>query len=277
MIVEIKGTGQKVQFPDGMSQEEMLQALRRQWPSTSYTNALNTTTQGFAEPVEQTLEDKIKQSVADFLFNQGIISDRYGAQRIGENIAMGAGALPVIGDLLGGDELGRALRDGDAAGIGLGALAAVPVVGDAAKGGIKMRLFHGTNADFDKFDISKIGSSSDPGIRGRGFYFTPNKKTAESYGDMIKEVDVSLDNPLDLQSFSSAKEVADYLDIPEDIVRFRVDKLPSGEFKSVSVSPNYTGTFTSAIKQKGHDSVIHGQEVVVFDPEKINTVNTYSK
>lgn len=183
MIVEIKGTGQKVQFPDGMSQEEMLQALRRQWPSTSYTNALNMTTQGFAEPVEQTLEDKIKQGVADFLFNNGIISDRYGAQRIGENIAMGAGALPVIGDLLGGDELGRALRDGDATGIGLGALAAVPVVGDAAK---NMRKVYHTSPDV----INKIHNKGTFGANlffSNEPYFMTASKNAKVYEMLIDE------------------------------------------------------------------------------------------
>ena len=212
MIVEIKGTGQKVEFPDFMSQEEMLSVLRRQWPSTSYTNALNMTTQGSVEPVEQTLEDKIKQGVADFLFNNGIISDRYGAQRIGENIAMGAGALPVIGDLLGGDELGRALRDGDAAGIGLGALAAVPVVGDAARAPLKSlnasklvdemdididdmdlfnnfyatysekipeRLLHGTAGSHTKLSPSYAGDVSSGA--GEGIWLTDSRKYAWEY------------------------------------------------------------------------------------------------
>lgn len=209
MIVEIKGTGQKAQFPDGMSQEEMLQALRRQWPSASRTNTLNMTTQGSVEPVEQTLEERIKQGVADFLFNQGIISDRYGAQRIGENIAMGAGALPVIGDMLGGDELGRALREGDATGIGFGALAALPVVGDAVKSFRKLsatkilddfeiddvdafenyyrsidykipnEMLHGTSGDHKSLSSSYAGDVSSGA--GDGIWLTDSRKYAWEY------------------------------------------------------------------------------------------------
>ena len=161
-IVQVKGTDQQIRFPDDMSREQILQVMRQQWPTNSYANALNMTTQGSVEPVQQTLGDRLKQGIADTLYDTGIISDRYGAQRIGENLAMGAEALPVIGDAIGGDDLGRALREGDAAGIGFGALAALPVVGDAAKS--YRRVYHTSP--------NAISSINDKGRFGANLFFS---------------------------------------------------------------------------------------------------------
>lgn len=56
-------------------------------------------------------------------------------------------------------------------------------------------LFHGSNYDFESFDKRKQGSSSDPGMRGRGFYFTDNLKTAKGYGKFVYTVRLDIKNP----------------------------------------------------------------------------------
>jgi hypothetical protein len=134
-------------------------------------------------------------------------------------------------------------------------------------------FYHGTDKEFKTFDKKKIGSTSDFGIRGKGFYFSPDKKTASGYGKNVKEVNLKYNNPIDLQSFNSAQEVADYLDMPVESIKFRVDELPSGNFKSVSVNNNNVGRFTTAIKDKGHDAIIHGKETIVFDESQIEPIN----
>jgi len=136
--------------------------------------------------------------------------------------------------------------------------------------------YHGTSNEFDEFDIKKMGSSTDPGIRGKGFYFSPNKKTAESYGSILKSTHLKLEKPIDLLSFKSKNELAEYLDISIDILTERVDSLPSGDVRSIKVLPAHSGQFTSAVKSKGHDSIIHGQETIVFDPAQIRKVKPKS-
>lgn len=56
-------------------------------------------------------------------------------------------------------------------------------------------VYHGTNAEFDTFDIEKIGDTTgDYGAYGRGFYFTQAKKVADSYGSKTLPVYLSMPN-----------------------------------------------------------------------------------
>lgn len=59
--------------------------------------------------------------------------------------------------------------------------------------------WHGTKAgDFDSFDPNRIGQTDD-GFYGRGFYFSPNKEDAESYGP-AKQYRLHIKNPFPLPS-----------------------------------------------------------------------------
>jgi hypothetical protein len=139
--------------------------------------------------------------------------------------------------------------------------------------GKPLALYHGSPHDFKNFDKKKIGSSTDPGIRGKGFYFTPNLKTAQAYAKgetgVIKKVFLKMDNPIDLLSFKNKEALAEHLGFDASLLNERVDKLPSGDYRSISVKPTFTGSFTSAIKEKGYDSIIHGTEYTVFEPSQI--------
>lgn len=64
------------------------------------------------------------------------------------------------------------------------------------------RLFHGTPNSFDSFSHGKIGSTTDPGVVGRGFYFSSNPGGAGVYamrpGGNIRPVELSAKAPLRL-------------------------------------------------------------------------------
>ena len=76
-------------------------------------------------------------------------------------------------------------------------------------------LYHGTNAKFDEFDTKKIGSTTDDGMWGRGFYFS-DKATAKNYGKNIMEVTVDIKKPLVINQFKTIKEASDYMGMSED-------------------------------------------------------------
>jgi hypothetical protein len=59
-------------------------------------------------------------------------------------------------------------------------------------------VYHGTKEDFDKFEPSKISQGVITGQQGIGFYFTQNKKEAESYGS-VKEIFLSIKNPFKIK------------------------------------------------------------------------------
>lgn len=130
-VVKVKGTDQQIQFPDDMSPEQILDVMRNQYRPPDYGSALRNN--AYAAPYNPSLTERIGSGIGNALHDTGIISDRYGANRIGENVTNMLGVLPGLGDAMGGDDFGRALRQGDAMGIGMGALSAVPVVGDIAK------------------------------------------------------------------------------------------------------------------------------------------------
>ena len=132
--VRVQGTNDVINFPDGLSQEQIKQALSQRY-STPATQSVSDrlSVQPTASPYDPSLSERLGQGIGGALYDSGIISDRYGANRIGQNVGMATEALPVVGDVIGGDDLGRAIAQGDGAGIGLGLLSAIPVVGDAGK------------------------------------------------------------------------------------------------------------------------------------------------
>ncbi len=71
---------------------------------------------------------------------------------------------------------------------------------------LKTVVYHGTNATFDKFDVSKTGSQTDAGFMGKGLYFSTDKRVASTF-DKTVEVYVELKHPLSVEmtSFKQTK------------------------------------------------------------------------
>ena len=113
-IVDIKGIG-KASFPDGMTAETIREFLRKKYAEQAMSGEMKplTPVQNTAAPYEPTLAEKIGSGIGDTLRDTGIISDNYGAQRIGKNVSALAEFLPGIGDATAGDEFGRAVKQGD--------------------------------------------------------------------------------------------------------------------------------------------------------------------
>ena len=122
-----------------------------------------------------------------------------------------------------------------------------------------MTAYHGTDADFDAFDAAKIGSSTDEGFLGRGFYFSTDPNIGRTN---CRTMQVSLDigNPLNLEM---AKWGTDKRNLIRDALGLAHD--------------SSADTVTSEILRQGFDSVrldysrlgyLHA-EVVVFDPARV--------
>jgi len=55
-------------------------------------------------------------------------------------------------------------------------------------------VWHGTEADFDEFSYDYFGQT-DPGDKGRGFYFAYEKRVSEGYGNILMPVFLSIKKP----------------------------------------------------------------------------------
>jgi hypothetical protein len=56
-------------------------------------------------------------------------------------------------------------------------------------------VYHGTNREFNQFEPSKIGSETDDGFAGKGFYFTSDKSGASAYGKRLVSAFLNIKNP----------------------------------------------------------------------------------
>lgn len=130
-------------------------------------------------------------------------------------------------------------------------------------------VYHGTKSDFDEFNRRKIGSATDPGLYGAGFYFSDHEGTSRNYGDRVIKAHLNIKNPLNLGDFNSKESLAEHLRISPDILS------DSGGF--IHPTTSYTNTFSSALRYAGYDGVIiphttkgaRGNEIVALDPEQI--------
>lgn len=136
-------------------------------------------------------------------------------------------------------------------------------------------VYHGTNADFTEFDIKKIGSQTDDGLFGRGFYFATSERMAKQApsGGASKVMEIFIDpkaikNLYSPRRYKTIKETAEYLDVPESILKESKDGVVPYE--------KYNTQYTNRLKEKGWDGVAiirgsGGSEAVIFDPKNIKT------
>ena len=66
----------------------------------------------------------------------------------------------------------------------------------------ELELFHGTNAEFDSFDLSK----GDTMLSGKGVYFSTNQSEAAGYGKNVKNVRINNKDILDFDSLDSSAQ-----------------------------------------------------------------------
>lgn len=135
------------------------------------------------------------------------------------------------------------------------------------KNGKPLIVYHGSSIGFNTFDAKKIGSHTDDGIWGKGFYFS-DERTAKKYGANVVGVFLSIKNPYMITGKESIQEVADYLEIDESILK--------ADAGFVRPYIPYIGVFTSHIKEKGHDGIIVDRggisnEFVVFNANQIKS------
>lgn len=136
--------------------------------------------------------------------------------------------------------------------------------------------YHGTGAEFNVFDKNKAGTGNDKGLRGKGFYFSPNRTTSESYGEKIIGAYVSLKNPFRPSDFTSAEEVAEHLInklSEQGYEDYTVDPFIFNVGNSFSVRSQYAGTFSSILKDAGYDGILYPnrQEIVAFNSNQIKS------
>ena len=142
------------------------------------------------------------------------------------------------------------------------------------KDGKLLTVYHGTNGKFKKFSKSKIGSHTDNGVYGKGFYFTDDKNQTYKYGKNQLACHINIENPLVLGHGGEYDSFTDYSNkrkgVPE--IRNREDYEKYGHLMATQEEG------MNFLKKDGYDGIIihpyNGAETeyVVFEPEQIEII-----
>lgn len=135
-------------------------------------------------------------------------------------------------------------------------------------------LYHGTNTKFEVFNKSKIGSATDEGLFGRGFYFGNTEAFARvapkgRLAKIVMEVYAPNANLFDINKIKNKSEMAELLNMSKDALI----KDSNGIIRPVR---GQVRQFTSHLQDLGYDGVIikrggDAVETVIFEPSQIKT------
>lgn len=145
-------------------------------------------------------------------------------------------------------------------------------------GGKLIPVYHGSPNDFAIFDLNKVGTATDSGEFGRGFYFTDNQDYAKEYvaGDNknIKSVYLNIQNPYIIDSMDTLNEFNKmYLKDSNEQIKYMKEYKENYLNKLLDDS-------TKEIKEMGYDGVIfkafgnfRNNEYVAFYPNQIKNID----
>lgn len=143
--------------------------------------------------------------------------------------------------------------------------------------------YHGTDYDFDEFDIEKFGTNEKRGdYIGKAIYFSQHESTAKKYikeeNGRIIRVKLSMKNPLIVDDDFNMKDFIKNITVPSEF------KSVFGEgISGASVQELYWYTKLSAdgiskyVRSEGYDGLIdlkYGQSAV-FSEKQIHIVDSY--
>lgn len=138
-------------------------------------------------------------------------------------------------------------------------------------------FYHGTNNQFDDFDVSS--KSVNRATNVAGVYFTPRKHEAEEYGDRIITARIKTTNPF---YFNKKNQISDAMKEKAKELLLKYTNYKE-QWLDNAIIPDFAekGNFTSMsdisgeIKREillagGYDSYIDGDHVVILEPSPNN-------
>lgn len=130
---------------------------------------------------------------------------------------------------------------------------------------INLTAYHGTLGNFQSFDISKLGSTTDFGTLGAGIYLSSDREVAASYARMAYKKHMPETSPR-MMTVQVNLQKPFYVDARNRVLRNHFE----GDAKQQSVA------LTNIMKANGVDAIIltpDNTEICVFDPSKIKIVD----
>jgi hypothetical protein len=126
------------------------------------------------------------------------------------------------------------------------------------KSEVKNRVYHGTNADFGKFDPAKLGGATNARTTNLGFFSTDNQLVANRFADSqsganVMPLHVNIQNPLEL-GHRTAKERSSGKD-PFIAMQEAITKI-AGKKSWNEVTPEDVAVWKERLVDRGYDGII---------------------
>ena len=129
------------------------------------------------------------------------------------------------------------------------------------KNGKPIIMYHGTNIEFDTFNINKMRS----GWLSKGFYFTESKEEAKHYGKIILPVYLKIEHPFIIEGDTVNDDGT--VNWSRSTKEQLIDKYP--EIANID-----NKDISNFLYNKGYDAIINSFNLVtVFNPNQIKSVN----
>jgi len=136
-------------------------------------------------------------------------------------------------------------------------------------------VYHGTRSSFDEFKKQNVNYAA----YSKNFYFTKNINRAKDFGDTVMEVYLKAEHPINTKR-SVSKEQVDVANIALEDNGYDTitGEQGSGTYTTGENFLNDLGVMTEqdydfVLKAMGYDSIIADEEIVVFDPTQIKSVD----
>lgn len=119
-----------------------------------------------------------------------------------------------------------------------------------------IRAYHGSPYDFDKFDISKIGTGEGAQMYGRGLYFAESPDVARSYRDELTEVpfEYRVDGKPVPEMYNDALRGEDY-ELAEVLEQLQLHDTPTDLRQRFTTEAGYSQKTEDYVKGLDYDSI----------------------
>ena len=255
-------------------------------------------------PFNPAFRETMRSGITDLLGGRamgGTPSQRYRAG-MADLLTGGVDVVPGLDLALGVTDTVQAARGGNygtAAMLGgATALGMVPVVGDAASKAVRegiqeatntprnTKWLHGTDADFQEFDMAFAGKNFKDASSKEGVFLSAQRGNAKMYGDNIMEVQDTFKNPKIVNAEQDLYDDYLYLtrrgEVSGSFDDFINDFLEGDPYGYYEIGKLYNDI--KSAKSAGHDALIvdfgnlkmdrGGQFAVAFDPSTIKTTTS---
>lgn len=162
-------------------------------------------------PFNPAFRETLRSALNDFMGASNIASAEprsYARSKLADFMTGGADFVPVVGDALATGDLKQSIAQRDPIGIGINTLGVLPIVGKpAAKAVKKIKAYHASPYEFEKFSLDYPNTGEGAQAYGEGLYFAENPRVNNFYLDTFESRRIRDSDHVDEARINAAEDL----------------------------------------------------------------------